>query len=52
MSTPVSLECWLSFLTWLGSGLSGVLPTTLRLTLGPVRQFLPLARHVAHAMSP
>jgi hypothetical protein len=45
-------ERWLSFLVWLGSGVSGISPFTLRLTLGPILALLPLARQVAREVSP
>ncbi len=47
-----SRECWVSFVDWLGSGVSGILPETLRLTLGPVGALLPLARRAAEALGP
>ncbi|HEU5369424.1 MAG TPA: hypothetical protein VFU69_13205 [Ktedonobacterales bacterium] len=47
-----SRACWLSFVDWLGCGVSGVSPQTLRLTLGPVRGLLPLARQAALALGP
>jgi hypothetical protein len=49
---PSTKECWLSFLTWLNGGALGILPGTLRLTLGPIWRLLPLARQVAEAISP
>ncbi len=49
---PSTKECWLSFVSWLNGGALGVLPSTLRWTLGPIWRLLPLARHVAGAMSP
>lgn len=46
------LEWWCGFVAWLGSGVSGVSPFTLRATLGPVWCRLPLARQVAGALGP
>jgi hypothetical protein len=45
-------ERWRVYLVWLGSGMSGISPDELRLTLGPVRRFVPLARQVAGALGP
>jgi hypothetical protein len=45
-------ERWRVYLVWLGSGVSGILPDELRLTLGPVWRFVPLARQVAEALFP
>jgi hypothetical protein len=47
-----ALERWRVFAVWLGSGLSGIGPDELRLTLGPVWALLPLARQVAQALGP
>jgi hypothetical protein len=47
-----SRACWLSFVDWLGCGVSGVSPQTLRLMLGPVVALLPLARQAAEALGP
>lgn len=46
------VERWRVYVVWLGSGVSGILPDELRLTLGPVRASLPLARQVAEALGP
>ncbi len=46
------LERWRVYMVWLGSGVSGILPNELRLTLGPVRALLPLARQVAETLAP
>jgi hypothetical protein len=46
------VERWHVYVVWLGSGVSGILPDELRLTLGPVRRFLPLARQVAETLGP
>jgi hypothetical protein len=48
----VSRACWQSFVDWLGFGVSGVLPDTLRRTVGPVGLLLPLARQAAAALGP
>ena len=48
----IPLAWWLGFLAWLESGVSGVLPCTLRATMGPVWRLLPLARPVAKALGP
>ena len=45
-------ERWRVYQVWLGSGVSGILPDELRLTLGPVWALLPLARQVAVALGP
>ena len=45
-------ERWRVYQVWLGSGVSGILPDELRLTLGPVWALLPLARQVADALGP
>jgi hypothetical protein len=49
---PTPRVYWLAFLDWLACGVWGMLPFTLRATLGPVSEFLPLAGHVAHVLSP
>lgn len=46
------LERWRVYLVWLGSGISGIRPDELRLTLGPVYALLPLARQVAETLGP
>ncbi|HEY7348991.1 MAG TPA: hypothetical protein VH599_11830 [Ktedonobacterales bacterium] len=44
---------WVAFVDWLSSGgVSGVLPETLRRTVGPVWLWLPLARRAAEAIGP
>jgi hypothetical protein len=47
-----SQERWRLFLVWLGVGVSGIHPWTLRLTLGPIAALLPLARQVAREVGP
>lgn len=47
-----SRACWQSFVDWLSSGVSGIRPDELRLTLGPVYALLPLARQAAEALGP
>jgi hypothetical protein len=51
MQAP-SQERWRSFLVWLGTGVSGIPPFTLRLTLGPVAALLPLVRQIAREVGP
>ncbi len=46
-----SRERWSCFVVWLDSGISGIHPRTLRLTLGPVAALLPLARQVAGSLN-
>ncbi|HEY7355036.1 MAG TPA: hypothetical protein VH590_01175 [Ktedonobacterales bacterium] len=46
------VERWRVYVVWLSSGVSGILPDELRLTLGPVRASLPLARQVAETLGP
>jgi hypothetical protein len=49
----MSKACWLSFGDWLRGGcVSGMLPATLRLRLGPVWRVLPLARQAAEVLGP
>jgi hypothetical protein len=43
---------WTLFGDWLEAGAPGILPETLRLTLGPVWQQVPLARQMAWMLGP